>query len=58
MKLGCIAIVLVVGVVGCTSQPFATPPVQTREQREAQIDVAFQSVKGGRFDSAEKLLAP
>ena len=58
MKLGCIAIVLAIGVVGCTSQPFAAPPVQTREQREAQIDVAFQSVKGGRFDSAEKLLAP
>ncbi|NVL48611.1 hypothetical protein F2S72_01195 [Pseudomonas syringae pv. actinidiae] len=58
MKLSCIAIVLAVGVVGCTTQPVAAPPQQTTGQREAQIEVAAQAVRGGSFDSAEKLLAP
>nr|WP_192963245.1 hypothetical protein [Pseudomonas fluorescens]CEK42025.1 hypothetical protein PQBR57_0072 [Pseudomonas fluorescens SBW25] len=57
MKLSCIAIVLAIGVVGCTTQPVAAPP-QTKAQRESQIDVAAQAVKAGSFDSAEKLLAP
>lgn len=58
MKLSCIAIVLAVGVVGCTTQPVAAPPPQTKAQREGQIEVAAQAVKVGSFDSAEKLLAP
>lgn len=58
MKLSCIAIVLAIGVVGCTTQPVAAPPTQTKAQREGQIEVAAQAVKGGSFDNAEKLLAP
>lgn len=58
MKLSCIAIALAIGVVGCTTQPVAAPPPQTTAQREAQIEVAAQAVRGGGFDSAEKLLAP
>lgn len=58
MKLSCIAIVLAIGVVGCTTQPVAAPPEQTSAQREAQIEVAAQAVKGGGFDNAERLLAP
>lgn len=57
MRLSWIAIVLAIGVTGCTTQPGAAPP-QTPKQREAQIEVAAQAVKGGNFASAEKLLAP
>lgn len=57
MKLGWIAVVLAIGISGCSTQLTASPP-QTPEQREAQIEVAAQAVKGGNFGSAEKLLGP
>ena len=57
MRLSWIAMVLAVGVAGCSTRPAATLP-QTPAQREAQIEVAAQAVNGGSFESAERLLAP
>lgn len=57
MRLSCLAVVLAIGVGGCTAQPFGALPAQSKSDREAQILSASQAVKTGKFEQAEKLLA-
>ena len=57
MRLSCLAVVLAIGVGGCTAQPFGALPAQSKTDREAQIISASQAVKTGNFEVAEQLLA-
>ena len=57
MKLSCLAAVLAIAIVGCSTQPIGALPPQSGAQREAQIQVAAQAVIAGNFEHAEKLLA-
>jgi hypothetical protein len=57
MKLSCLAAVLAIAIVGCSTQQIGALPPQTTPQREAQIQSASQAVKSGNFEQAEKLLA-
>jgi len=57
MRLSCLALTIILGIYGCSAQPPGEPLPPTKEQREAQIDLAAQAVKGGNFDQAEQLLS-
>jgi len=57
MRLSCFALVLAIGVAGCSTQPPGLPLPPTKAQREAQIELAAQAVMTGKFELAEDLLA-
>ncbi|KQW19951.1 MULTISPECIES: hypothetical protein [Pseudomonas] len=57
MRLSWVVLAISLGIVGCTTQPPGVPLPPTREQREAQIEVAAQAVKTGKFEQAEQLLS-
>lgn len=57
MRLSYVVLAISLGIAGCTTQPPGAPLPPTREQREAQIDLATQAVRSGKFDQAEQLLS-
>lgn len=57
MRLSCVAFALAIGLAGCSTQPAGPPLPPTKAQREAQIELAAQAVKGGKFELAEQVLA-